>query len=137
MHYKNTIWLLLFLAFASSTIAQEVETSVVSETDQKPLRIYENLGGDFELTGPEGKEISSEIFRGKVMLIYFGYTYCPDVCPMVLSHLKKGMLDLKEQAKDVQVLFISIDPERDTHEKLKDYVPYFYPTFIGLNRFRQ
>ena len=132
MHYKNTIWLLLLLAFVSSPIAQEVETSMASEKYQKPLRIYENLGGDFELTGPEGKEMSSEIFRGKVMLIYFGYTYCPDVCPMVLSHLKKGMLDLKEQAKDVQVLFISIDPERDTHEKLKDYVPYFYPTFIGL-----
>ena len=106
MHYKNNVWLLLFLAFASSTIAQEVETSEVSETDQKPLRICETLDGDFELTGPEGKEISSEIFRGKVILIYFGYTYCPDVCPMVLSHLKKGMLDLKEQAKDVQVLFI-------------------------------
>ena len=66
------------------------------------------------------------------MLIYFGYTYCQDVCPRALSHLKNGMLDLKERAKNVQVIFISIDPERDTHEKLKDYVPFFYPNFIGL-----
>ena len=80
---------------------------MVSETDQKPLRIYENLGGDFELTGPEGKEISSEIFRGKVMLIYFGYTL-PGRLPDGISHLKKGMLDLKEQAKDVQVFLYQL-----------------------------
>lgn len=132
MYFKNLIWTLLFLVFAASKSAQEVETSGGPETDQKPLLIIENTGGDFELIGPEGKEISSESFRGKVVLIYFGYTSCPDVCPMALSHLKNGMLDLKEHAKDVQVLFISIDPERDTYERLKDYVPYFYPTFIGL-----
>ena len=66
------------------------------------------------------------------MLIYFGYTYCPDVCPMTLSHLKVGMLELAEEAKGVQVLFVSIDPERDTREKLNEYVPYFHPDFIGL-----
>jgi hypothetical protein len=105
LHYKNTIWLLLSLRFASSTIAQEVETSVVSETDQKPLRIYENLGGDFELTGPEGKEISSEIFRGKVMLIYFGYTYCPDVCPMVDSHLVQSTQNLHQGFHKSEAVF--------------------------------
>lgn len=112
--------------------AQEAGSAGFSSVDQEPLRIYENRGGDFELTGPDGNEISSEKFRGKVMLLYFGYTYCPDVCPMTLTHLKVGMMDLKEYAKEVQVLFISIDPERDTPEKLKDYVPYFHPTFIGL-----
>ena len=90
------------------------------------------IGGPFTLTDQDGKQVRWDDFKGQYRLVYFGYTYCPDVCPMVLSHLKKGMLDLKEQAKDVQVLFISIDPERDTHEKLKDYLPYFYPTFVGL-----
>jgi len=96
------------------------------------VRIYENQGGDFSLIGPDRKKVSSVDFRGKVLLIYFGYTYCPDVCPMTMTHLKKGMLDLDTMSKEVQVFFISIDPERDPPEKLKDYVPYFHPTFIGL-----
>ena len=131
---KFNILFLLFLSivFCFVSNAQEAGSAGVSGVEKEPLRIYENRGGDFELTSPDGKEISSEIFRGKVMLIYFGYTYCPDVCPMALSHLKVGMLELAEQSKEVQVLFVSIDPERDTPEKLKEYVPYFHPDFIGL-----
>jgi|TARA_B100000315_G_scaffold240200_1_gene259776 protein SCO1/2 len=132
MYVQKILILFIFLVSAVFSNVQEISAAGNSAGSQKPLRFYENRGGDFELTGPDGKELSSESFRGKVMLIFFGYTYCPDVCPMSLSHLKVGMLNLKEQAKDVQVLFISIDPERDTPEKLKEYVPYFYPTFLGL-----
>ena len=120
----------VFFCFVSN--AQEAGTAGVSGVEKHQIRIYEKPGGDFELTGPYGKEISSENFRGKVILIYFGYTYCPDVCPMALTHLKVSMLELAEQAKEVQVLFVSIDPERDTPEKLMEYVPYFHPDFIGL-----
>jgi protein SCO1/2 len=132
MYVQKILILFIFLVSTVFSNVQEISAAGNSAGSQKPLRFYENQGGDFELTGPDGKELSSESFRGKVMLIFFGYTYCPDVCPMSLSHLKVGMLNLKEQAKDVQVLFISIDPERDTLEKLKEYVPYFYPTFLGL-----
>ena len=131
---KFNILFLLFLVviFVLPYKAQETGVISIPVVAKEPLRIYENRGGDFELIGPDGKEISSESFRGKVMLIYFGYTYCPDVCPMTLSHLKVGMLELAEEAKGVQVLFVSIDPERDTREKLNEYVPYFHPDFIGL-----
>ena len=131
---KFNIFFLLFLVVISVLPYKAQETGVISipVVAKEPLRIYENRGGDFELIGPDGKEISSKSFRGKVMLIYFGYTYCPDVCPMTLSHLKVGMLELAEEAKGVQVLFVSIDPERDTRDKLNEYVPYFHPDFIGL-----
>ena len=131
---KFNILFLLFLVviFVLPYKAQETGVISIPVVAKEPLRIYENSGGDFELTGPDGKEISSKSFRGKVMLIYFGYTYCPDVCPMTLSHLKVGMLELAEEAKGVQVLFVSIDPERDTRDKLNEYVPYFHPDFIGL-----
>ena len=105
---------------------------VLAKDTKTKIRIFENQGGDFKLTGPDNEVISSFNFRGKVLLIYFGYTYCPDVCPMTLTLLKQMMKDLKDQSKNVQVFFISIDPERDPPEKLKDYVPYFHPTFVGL-----
>ena len=83
---KFNILFLLFLAviFVLPYKAQETGVISIPVVAKEPLRIYENSGGDFELTGPDGKEISSKSFRGKVMLIYFGYTYCPDVCPMTL-----------------------------------------------------
>ena len=128
----KVLFLVVSLAVTSIISAQEIEGSEDAGTNLKKLEFYENFGGDFSLTGPEGKTVSLEDFRNKVVLIYFGYTFCPDVCPITLSNLKLLMLGLQEKADDVQVIFVSIDPERDNYEKLKDYVPYFHPTFIGL-----
>ena len=113
-------------------LVQDIKGSETTVTNLKNPTYYENYGGDFSLTGPKGMTISLEDFRKKVVLVYFGYTFCPDVCPITLSKLKLIMSDLGENAKNVQVFFISIDPERDSYERLKDYVPYFHPTFIGL-----
>ena len=113
-------------------LVQDIKGSETKVTNLKNPTYYENYGGDFSLTGPEGMTISLEDFRKKVVLVYFGYTFCPDVCPITLSKLKLIMSDLGENAKNIQVFFISIDPERDSYERLKDYVPYFHPTFIGL-----
>ena len=124
--------LLVSLVVTSIISAQEIKSSEVTGTKLKKPEFYENFGGDFSLIGPEGKTVSLGDFRNKVVLIYFGYTFCPDVCPITLSNLKLIMLDLGVKAEDVQVIFISIDPERDNYQKLKDYVPYFHPTFIGL-----
>ena len=129
---RKVLFLLVSVAVTSIISAQEIEGSEVTGANLKKPEFYENFGVDFSLTGSEGKTVSLEDFRNKVVLIYFGYTFCPDVCPITLSNLKLIMLDLGEKAEDVQVIFISIDPERDTYEKLKDYVPYFHPTFIGL-----
>ena len=126
------LFLLVPVIVTSIISVQEIEGSEDAGTNLKKPEFYENFGGDFSLTGPEGKTVSLEDFRNKVVLIYFGYTFCPDVCPITLSNLKLLMIDLGEKSEDVQVIFISIDPERDTYEKLKDYVLYFHPAFIGL-----
>ena len=129
---SKVLLILVYLAVTSIISAYEIKGSEDTRTNLKKPEYYKNFGGDFSLTGPEGKTVSLEDFRNKVVLIYFGYTFCPDVCPITLSNLKMLMLSLEEKAEDVQVIFISIDPERDTFQKLKDYVPYFHPTFIGL-----
>lgn len=90
---------------------------------------------NFALTDHTGKrvELSQYTAQGKIVLLFFGYTNCPDICPMALETMAKVMKNLKKEEVDrVQVLFISVDPERDTPEVLKSYVSYFYPTFVGL-----
>ena len=128
----KVLFLLALLAVISVISIQGIEGSESSDSILKRPEFYEDFGGDFSLTGPDGRTVSLEDFRNKLVLVYFGYTFCPDVCPMTLSKLKLMMLDLGENAEDVQVIFISIDPERDNYNRLKDYVPYFHPTFIGL-----
>ncbi|MCI4410397.1 MAG: SCO family protein [Thiotrichales bacterium] len=89
-------------------------------------------GGDFTLTGPQGV-VSLHDFSGKVVLLYFGYTTCPDICPTNLGNLAEAMhLLTPEEQNQVQVLMITVDPERDTQEKLATYLPYFDKHFIGL-----
>lgn len=88
---------------------------------------------NFTLTGPGGKPVSLIDFRGKVVMLYFGYTFCPDVCPATMNELKVAMKELGRQADQVQVLMITLDPERDTPEALADYMTYFDPSFIGLS----
>ena len=90
------------------------------------------IGGDFTLTDHHGNKFELQSLRGKLVLVFFGYTYCPDICPTELSSIAYVLRSLKEDAKNVKALFISIDPERDTPEKLKQYVPYYSPQLIGL-----
>lgn len=81
-----------------------------------------------------GRPVTLESFRGKLVVLFFGYTHCPDVCPTTLSDMAKAMKLLRpEVAAKVQVLFVSVDPERDTPEILKAYVPYFHHDFLGLH----
>lgn len=91
-----------------------------------------HIGGDFTLTGPGDKAVSLSDFQGKVVLLYFGYTSCPDVCPMSLSVMKRTMSLLGEQQKQVQGIFVTFDPNRDGGKQLQQYVTYFHPDFIGL-----
>ncbi len=87
---------------------------------------------DFELVGPGGKPVKLSDFRGKLVVIYFGYTFCPDACPTTLAELARGMKKLGTDAEAVQVLLITVDPERDTPEVLAQYVAHFDPRFLGL-----
>jgi protein SCO1/2 len=89
-------------------------------------------GRDFRLQDPSGNLRQLADFRGKVVVLFFGYTQCPDVCPTTLSQLATAMNKLGPDAARVQVLFVTVDPERDTPALLARYVPAFYPTFLGL-----
>ncbi len=87
---------------------------------------------DFHLNDASGKPVSLEDFRGKVVVLFFGYTHCPQVCPTELAELAQMMRTLGKDADRVQVLFITLDPERDTTDLLAKYPVAFYPTFKGL-----
>jgi len=88
---------------------------------------------DFRLTGPDGKALSLSDFRGKLVVLYFGYTSCPDVCPTTMAALAQAMRDLGAQADGIQVLMVTVDPQRDTPDRLNSYVTAFDPRFIGLS----
>jgi protein SCO1/2 len=91
-----------------------------------------DYGKDFHLTDHTGKPRQLADFRGKIVLLFFGYTHCPDVCPVTMGQLGLLMKELGPDAKRVQVLFVTLDPERDTKELLAQYVPAFNPDFLGL-----
>lgn len=89
-------------------------------------------GGDFTLQSATGP-VSLKDFRGKLVLIYFGYTYCPDICPTSLASTAAGLKLLKpEEMAKVAMLFISVDPERDTPARLKEYAEFFDPAIVGV-----
>ena len=114
-------------ALALSQPSQQATAShAVLVTNQAPT------GGDFTLTGTQGK-VSLHDYAGKIVLLYFGYTTCPDICPTNLGNLSSAMRLLSEEERNkVQVLMISVDPERDDQTKMDTYLPYFHPSFKGL-----
>jgi len=91
-----------------------------------------DYGKDFALTDHSGKPRKLEDFRGKVVTLFFGYTQCPDVCPTNLSTMAQVLKLLGDDARRVQVLFVTVDPERDTQDLLAQYVPAFHAGFLGL-----
>jgi protein SCO1/2 len=90
------------------------------------------VGGPYQLTDQDGKSRSSADFRGKYQLIYFGYSFCPDVCPTTLGVISSALDKMGVDAKRVVPIFITIDPERDTPAVLKKYMSAFGPDFVGL-----
>ena len=91
------------------------------------------FGKDFSLVDPDGKVRTLVDFKGKVVMMFFGYTQCPDVCPTTLTEMQQVMTILGPQSDKVQVLFVTVDPQRDTAAILKQYVPAFDPRFLGLS----
>jgi len=86
---------------------------------------------DFTLTSAAGP-VSLSDYRGKLVLLYFGYTFCPDVCPTTLSDVNRALDQLGDKAEDVRLIMVSVDPARDTPEKLTEYVEFFNPKFVGV-----
>lgn len=86
----------------------------------------------FNLTDQDGQTVNASNYRGKIVLLYFGYTHCPDICPATLGTLSLALHQLGADADKVRVLFVSVDPKRDTTTVLKQYVTAFGPQFVGL-----
>lgn len=111
---------------------------VLAACDSKPT--FKNVditgskafGTNFALIDVDGKLRTLADYQGKAVVMFFGYTHCPDVCPTTLIEMQEAMRLLGPQAAKVQVIFVTLDPERDTSEVLKQYVPAFNPSFIGL-----
>lgn len=90
------------------------------------------VGGPFSLTDQNGRRVTEKDFLGKYMLVFFGYTYCPDVCPTELQVMTAALDQMGPEADRIQPVFVSIDPQRDTPEVLRSYVANFGPRLIGL-----
>lgn len=103
------------------------------ELPERPLPVAAPpVGGDFTLQSADGP-VALQDFRGKLVLVYFGYTYCPDVCPTALAATADGLrLLTPEELAQVAVIFISVDPERDTPVRLKEYAEFFHPAIVGV-----
>jgi protein SCO1/2 len=117
------VWLAFFWQPATPAISTHSQSQISATA----------AGGDFTLSSPTGR-ISLADYRGKVVAVYFGYTFCPDVCPTALANLAQALATLTpSELEKVQGLFISVDPERDTMDVLKVYAPYFHPNLLGLS----
>ncbi|MCI4662191.1 MAG: SCO family protein [Neomegalonema sp.] len=90
------------------------------------------IGGPFSLVDHHGNPVDESMLKGKITLMYFGYTFCPDFCPAGLQEMAAALDGLKEAGIDAQGVFVSVDPERDTVDVMAEYVPLFHPDIIGL-----
>jgi len=118
--------LVLLAAFAVVACGPEAPKFMASDVTGT------SFGHDFKLVDHNGTPRTLADYRGKAVVVFFGYTQCPDFCPTTLAELAEAMKRLGPDAERVQVLFVTVDPERDTPALLKNYVPAFDPRFIGL-----
>lgn len=116
----------------TSSASAQSSTRSAAELMDAVMWNREPIGGAFTLKDQTGKIRTDTDFRGELMLVYFGFTYCPDICPTDLQQIGLAMDQLGDDAKNVQPLFITLDPERDTVGNLALYVPLFHPKLIGL-----
>lgn len=119
-------WHIGLLALCLSTLCSPVSARAAD------LPVHDGVGGDFILQSSLGRDVSLSEYRGKVVLLFFGFTSCPDICPTNLAHLQALTNKLGEDAHRTQVVLISVDPETDTPDRLKQYLARFDEDFVGL-----
>lgn len=117
---------LLFITFFAVCLS---DCACDNNTD---FRTYPDMAGSFELVDHDNRVFTEENLKGKISLLFFGYTACPDVCPMTLSKIKRSMDIIQLPPDKIQVLFVSVDPRRDTPDKLRSYLDYYNLGARGL-----
>ena len=132
MKLRTVVLAALMLSGIAPLGAQTQSARSAAELMDAVMWNREPIGGPFALIDHNGKPRTDADFRGKLLLVYFGFTYCPDVCPTDLQNIGLALDQLGSAGEKIQPLFITLDPERDTAEHLKDYVPMFHPRLIGL-----
>jgi protein SCO1/2 len=130
----RAVWLICISLWLALTPlrAQDVPARSPAEIMDILMWNREPVGGPFELIDHSGRTRTEQDFRGRLMLVYFGFTYCPDVCPTDLQAIGLAMDKLGADSANVQPLFVTVDPERDTPAHLAEYVKLFHPRLIGL-----
>ena len=127
---------LLLVILGGFVLGALVGAIMMFNTDAQRTRVVTSgtalIGGPFELIGKDGKTITNKDFRGRYMLVFFGFTHCPDICPAELQIMSVALEDLGADADKVVPIFITLDPERDTPGAVTAYVENFGPNFIGL-----
>ncbi|HVI98084.1 MAG TPA: SCO family protein [Sphingomonas sp.] len=130
---RFTLFAFLLAAAACSPQPDAAENAA---TAASPPLAGASIGGPFTLTGEDGKPVSDSDFAGKYRIMYFGYTFCPDVCPVDMQNLGAAMrlLDQKDPALSarIQPIFVTVDPARDTPDVLRQFTDAFYPRLLGL-----
>ena len=127
----RALFLIASLWFCCGVVLAADEQPSATEMMEDLMYGRGSVGGPFTLTDQNGQKRSDSEFRGKLMIVYFGYTFCPDVCPADLMAITQALDALGAAAEGIQPVFITVDPERDT-TLLKDYVAAFHPSLIGL-----
>ena len=130
---KQISLLLSIIAFIGGLFVAQQYLSKPNKPSKPIPSAGKEFGGDFTLNEKDGKPASLSDYRGKVVIMYFGYTSCPDFCPTSLAVIGSAMKSLSEkEQEELQGLFISVDPERDNGERLKKYAKYFHDIFDGI-----
>ncbi|RMH62312.1 MAG: SCO family protein [Zetaproteobacteria bacterium] len=125
--WRGAMWVVVMLALSVGAL-----TCFIQHTEPDVPAYLRGMGGDFTLRSAHGP-VSLHDFRGKVGLLYFGYTHCPDACPMALSVIARALRGMSAAQRDrVYALFVSVDPKRDTPEHLQAYTAFFDRRIIGL-----
>jgi protein SCO1/2 len=119
------------LAFSGACILAGIMFGRMLRADLTPSGTA-SIGGPFTLVSSNGQNVSERSYRGKWVLIYFGYTYCPDACPTTLNNISVALDKLGSDARDLQPLFVTVDPQRDTRAAMADYLKSFDSRIIGL-----
>lgn len=130
-YVRYAVWA-IFIAVASVFLVRHQLQMPVAYVQNHPGEGTAHIGGPFDLVDQNNKVRSLREFQGKIVMLYFGYTFCPDICPTGLQNMSDALKLLKKDREDVVPIFITIDPARDTVETLKLYSSNFHPSFLML-----